>query len=89
MKKLLVIVVLMMTASSCLFATGINDDNKKSNAWSFFNNVFGVPDAEDCTAINQGNMTALDQAKLMFVTKNTNDDNSMVTSLKIFQNVEK
>ena len=79
MKKLLVIVVLMMTASTGLFAKEIDN-----NAWSFFNNVFGVPDAEDCTAINQGNMTALDQAKLMFVTKNTNDDNSMVTSLKIF-----
>ena len=85
MKKLLIITVLMMTASSCLFASGINDANRKSNAWSFFNNIFGVPDAQDCTAINQGNISALDQAKLMLATKNEINSENKNTLMNIFK----
>jgi len=66
MKKLLVIVVLMMTASTGLFAKEIDN-----NAWSFFNNVFGVPDAVDCTSVNQGDISLQDMSKLMYITKHS------------------
>ena len=77
MKKLLIITVLMMTASTSLFSSPT-----KENGWiNLLNNFIGIPDAVNCTAVNQGNISALDQAKLMIVTKGDIKDQATIEAL--------
>ena len=75
MKKLLIITVLMMTASTSLFADGKDWIN-------LLNNFIGVPDAVDCVAVNQGNVTGLEQAQMLLIAKGLTDKDNINNFIK-------
>ena len=71
MKKLLVIAVLALTASSTLFADSFFNTNTKPNRFGEFMNGFigRSKDIQDCRTVIQGDVSPLETAALMAATK--------------------
>lgn len=83
MKKLLVIAVLAITASSTLFAQTVSFNTKPNRFGEFMNGFIGrSKDIQDCRTVIQGDVSPLEAAALAAATRsNTNDFGAIVTAV--------
>ena len=85
MKKLLVIVVLMLTVSPALFASHQHIEPAERSNLGFWNGFLGrSKDIQDCRTAIQGDVSPLETAALMAVTKNSITADNADDIAKIF-----
>ncbi|MEI6093125.1 MAG: hypothetical protein WCQ47_05515 [bacterium] len=87
MKKLLVIAVLALTASSSIFAQSFFNTNTKPNRFGEFMNGFigRSKDIQDCRTVIQGDVSPLETAALVAATKGNTSATDISALLQAIQ----